>query len=283
MSSSLVEGLPHGMSWRTPGLKMLRPDQLVPGRFQPRSHFNQKALLELAQSFLENDLGIIEPIVVRPKAGDVELYEIVAGERRWRAGSLVKLELLPCLVRNFTDLQALQAGLVENDQREDLNSLERARGYQMAIDEFELTHDALGQMLGASRVVITNHLRLFSLPLAVQELLEDGQLSESKVRCLYGLNAAAAVRIARVAAEQRLGYRQIELLARAEKKPAKPTATPARDDPDERRWLDVMSQRLGHETTLEKATKGKGGYLRIRYTTMDDLSSITKKLLKGHD
>ncbi len=284
MTSSQAEEASKATEESAFGLKILSPEQLVPGRYQPRSHFDQKSLLELGQSFLENGIGIIEPIVVRPKPGAGNLYEIVAGERRWRAAQLVSQARIPCMVRNFTDLQALQAALVENDQRKDLNSVERAKAYQMAIEEFELTHEALGQMLGASREVITNHLRLFTLPLAVQELLGYGRLTESKVRCLYGLPAADAVRIARQAAEEGLGYRQIEALAKAAKRPGRAAAAPEREDPDERRWLQAVSEKLGHEALLEKAKKGqKGGYLKIRYLSMDDLSSITKKLLRGRE
>jgi ParB family transcriptional regulator, chromosome partitioning protein len=266
------------------GLVLLEHGQLIPGRYQPRTEFKQQALYELGRSFLENNVGIIEPIIVRP-ANKAGFYEIVAGERRWRAAQLVGLAKVPCLVRLYSDIQALQVALVENDQREDLNSMERARAYQTAAEEFELTHEALASMLAISRVKVTNHLRLFQLPLAVQDLLACGDLTESKVRCLFGINAGDAVRIARKAVAEQLSYRQIEALAKAAKpgKPAK-KAGAQRQDPDERRWLDTLSARLGHEAQLEKMSGDKqGGYLKIRYMTMDDLGSITRKIFNGKD
>lgn len=290
MTSSQAEEASKAADESVFGLKILSPEQLVPGRYQPRSNFDRQSLLALGQSIL-SDIGMMSPIIVRPKPGAGNLYEIVAGERRWRAAQLVSMDRVPCMVRNFNDLQAMKAALEENDKRKDLNSMERAKAYKMAIEEFDLTHESLGKMLGGefgekskSREVITNHLRLFSLPVAVQELLGEGRLTESKVRFLFGLPAADAVRIARQAVEDGLGYRQIEALAKAAKRPARAPSTPEREDPDERRWLQAVSERLGHEALLEKSKKGQtGGYLKIRYLSMDDLSSITKKLLRGRE
>lgn len=266
------------------GLVFLPCNILVPGRYQPRKQFNQADLLLLGQSFLDGDIGIIEPIVVRAKKGEVQLYEIIAGERRWRAAQLVGMDRVPCIVRDYTDLQAWRASLIENDQRKDLNSFERAQAYQMGIEEFDLTHEGLAEMFTISREVITNHLRLFSLPQAIQLYLSNGSLSESKVRCLHGLSASDAVRIAHQAVEEGLSYRQIEALAKGCAKRKKPVAPPKQKDPDEKRFLERLSEKLGHEALLEQAKSGQpGGYLKIRYMTMEDLSSITKKILTGRD
>jgi ParB family chromosome partitioning protein len=250
-----------------------------------RVHFDQKALLELGQSFLVADIGVIEPLIVRPKAGAVELYEIVAGERRWRAAQLVSLDRIPCIVKTYTDLQALTAGLAENENRVGLNSFERARAFQMAVNDLGISHEECGDAFGVSRVAVTNHLRLFALPDYVQAQLSEGRLTESKVRCLHALSSADAVKVARQAVELDLSLRQIEALAKmiTQDRAVAPTVK-KQEDPDQRRFLDRLSERLGHQAEIEVAAKGEaGGYLKIRYFTMDDLGSITRKIIQGHD
>lgn len=257
---------------------------LIPGRYQPRTQFDQAALRRLAESMLKNDLGVIEPLVVREKPGAGGLYEIVAGERRWRAAQMAGLERIPCILRRYDDLQALVAALTENEERQDLNSYERARSYKMAAEGFALSHEKCAELFRVSRAVVTNHLRLFSLPEGVQRHLASGRLTEVKVRPLHGLAARDAVKIADEAVDLELTSRQIEMKVRLLQRKT-PPATEARQDPDERRFLERVSELLGHPVELEKApgAKAQGGYLKVRYLTMDDLGSITSKLLKGHD
>lgn len=266
------------------GLVHLPVEVLVPGRYQPRTAFDQAALRRLSESMLKNDLGVIEPLVVRRKAGAGGLYEIVAGERRWRAAQMAGFDRVPCLVRQYDDLQAMVASLTENEDREALNSYERARSYKMAVDEFDLSHEACAGLFRVSRVLITNHLRMFQLPAPVQAHLAAGRLTEVKVRPLHGLAAGDAVRVADEAVELDLTSRQIELKVKSlqAKSAVKPVV---KQDPDERLFLDRVGQLLGHPVELEKATgrDAKGGYLKVRYLTNDDLGSITRKLLKGRD
>ncbi len=266
------------------GLVHLPVEVLVPGRFQPRTQFEQSALRSLSESMLKNDLGVIEPLVVRRKPGAGGLYEIVAGERRWRAAQLAGLDRVPCIVRNYDDLQAMVAALTENEDREGLNSYERARSYKMAVDEFSLSHEKCAELFRVSRVLVTNHLRLFALPEPVQAHLAAGRLTEVKVRPLHGLSAGDAVRVADEAVDLDLTSRQIELKVKSlqTKAAVKPIA---KQDPDERIFIERVSELLGHPVELEKASGhgAKGGYLKVRYLSIDDLGSITRKLLKGRD
>lgn len=266
------------------GLAHLPVEVLVPGRFQPRTEFDQAALRRLSGSMLKNDLGVIEPLIVRRKPGAGGLYEIVAGERRWRAAQMAGFVRVPCLIRQYDDLQAMVAAFTENEDREGLNSYERARSFKMAVDEFSLSHEACAGLYRVSRVLVTNHLRLFSLPEPVQAHLAAGRLSEVKVRPLHALAAGDAVRVADEAVELDLTSRQIELKVKLLQ--AKATVKPvARQDPDERIFIERVSEMLGHPVELEKAAGhgAKGGYLKVRYLTIGDLGSITRKLLKGRD
>lgn len=266
------------------GLMHLPVEVLVPGRFQPRTEFDLAALRRLSESMLKNDLGVIEPLVVRPKAGAGGLYEIVAGERRWRAAQMAGFDRVPCMVRHYDDLQAMVAALTENEDREGLNSYERARTYRMAVDEFKLSHQECADLFRLSRALITNHLRLFALPEAVQAHLAAGRLTEVKVRPLQGLPAGDAVRVADEAVALELSSRQIELKVKSLH--VKAAVKPAiKQDPDERIYIERVSQMLGHPVELEKIAGpgATGGYLKVRYLTIDDLGSITRKLLKGRD
>lgn len=277
------ELIPAGESEQR-GLVHLPVEVLVPGRYQPRVTFDQASLRRLAESMLKGDLGVIEPLVVRKKAGAGGLFEIVAGERRWRAAQLARIDRVPCVVRNYDDLQAMVAAFTENEDRESLNSFERARSYKMAIDEFKLDHAECAKLFRLSRPLVTNHLRIFSLPEPVQAHLAAGRLTEVKVRPLHGLSAADAIRVADEAVELELTSRQIELKVKALGSKAQ-AKLPARQDPDERIFIDRVSELLGHPVELEKAAgrDAKGGYLKVRYLTMEDLGSITRKLIKGHD
>src|SRR5271156_6185660 len=155
---------------------------LRPGKFQPRRHFDEAALEELAGSIRHH--GLLQPILVRPVAGQTDAYEIIAGERRWRAAQRAALHDVPVVIQTLTDTQALEIALVENLQRQDLTALEEAEGYQRLIDEFNHSHAALGELVGKSRSHVANMLRLLALPAAVKTMLQDGALSAGHARAL---------------------------------------------------------------------------------------------------
>jgi ParB family chromosome partitioning protein len=173
----------------------LRTDQLQPGKYQPRTHMDDTALKELAASIKAQ--GIMQPILVRPVAGGC--FEIIAGERRWRAARIAGLETVPVLVREVADNAALAMALIENIQREDLNPLEQAVGIQRLVNEFGATHDQAADMVGRSRSAVTNLLRLLGLAAPVRELLQQGKLDMGHARALLALMGMQQIEAARVA------------------------------------------------------------------------------------
>ena len=178
--------------------------RLHPGQFQPRTHFDEGALTELAESIQKN--GIMQPIIVRPGAGNK--LEIVAGERRWRASKLAGLETVPVIIRDINNKQALELALVENIQRRDLNPLEEALGYQRLIEEFDYTQEELAGTVGKSRSHIANLLRLLSLPEEVKEMLEKGEITMGHARAL--LTSESPVELAKQIVKKGLNVRQAE-------------------------------------------------------------------------
>src|SRR5687767_14524425 len=187
-------------------LRNVPVDELQPGKYQPRSHMDQEPLAELAESIKAQ--GVMQPILVRPLAAG--RYEIVAGERRWRAARMAGLTTVPALVKDIPDQQALAAALIENIQREDLNPLEEATGIQRLVQEFSLTHQAIAETLGRSRAAVTNLLRLLELAPPVREMLADGRLGMGHARALLALPVARQIELAREAAQKGLTVREVE-------------------------------------------------------------------------
>ena len=253
------------------GLRTLRIDELTPGKYQPRSHMDSAALAELAESIKAQ--GVMQPILVRPVAGGG--YEIIAGERRWRAARMAGLATVPGLVREIPDQQALSAALIENIQREDLNPLEEAAGIQRLTHEFGLTHQAVAESLGRSRAAVSNLLRLLELALPVRELLAEGRIDMGHARALLALPDARQIELAREAAHKQLTVREIEQrVANALKAPQ---ARRARVDRDIARLEEEWSDRLG--TTVQIKARGKrGGKLVLAYRTLDELEQLLQKL-----
>ena len=249
-------------------LKYLSIDLLQPGKYQPRRDMNPEALEELANSI--RGRGIIQPLVVRPLPN--RRYEIVAGERRWRASQLAELENVPCVVQDLPDDAALAIGLIENIQREDLNPIEEATALQRLLDEFELTHQQVAEAVGKSRSAITNLLRLMSLNSDVRILLERGDLEMGHARALLALSGAQQSEAARNVVARGLSVRHTEALVRQlqEEKIIKIKSTL---DPDIRRLQDDLSGRIGAPVLIECAANGKGK-LVIRYSSLDELDGI---------
>jgi len=246
-------------------------DQLKPGRFQPRSHMQQDALLELAESIKAQ--GVMQPILAR--AVSEGGYEIIAGERRWRAARMAGLGTVPVLLRDIPDSQALAAALIENIQREDLNALEEAQGIQRLIQEFGLTHQDVAETLGRSRASVTNLLRLLELAPPVRELLAEGRIDMGHARALLALPVARQLDLAREAAQRKLTVREVEQRVAAALKPA--AARRPRVDRDVARLEEEWSQRLG--TTVQIKPRGKrGGKLVLVYRSLDELDQLFVRL-----
>ena len=256
---------------RTESLRNLAIDELQPGKYQPRSHMEHAALAELAASIKVQ--GVMQPILVRPLAAG--RYEIVAGERRWRAARMAGLATVPALVKDVPDNQALAAALIENIQREDLNPLEEATGMQRLAQEFGLTHQAIADTLGRSRAAVTNALRLLELAPPVREFLAEGRIDMGHARALLALPVARQVELAREAAIKGLSVREVESRVASVMKTAQPRRP--RTDRDVARLEEEWSDRLG--TTVQIKPRGKrGGKLVLAYRTLDELDQLLARL-----
>ena len=249
-------------------LRTLKLDELQPGKYQPRTHMDQQALQELADSIRVQ--GVIQPIVVRPVAAGG--YEIIAGERRWRAAQLAGLQDIPAVVREVPDQAAIAMALIENIQREDLNALEEATALQRLIDEFDMTHQAAAEAVGRSRTAVSNLLRLLDLDNEVKQLVEHGKLEMGHARALLALTGAAQRDAAQRVVARGLSVRETEQLVRhllqGKKAPAKKTI-----DPDVRRLQDDLCEKLGARVEIEYSAKGKGKLI-IEYGNLEQLEGI---------
>jgi len=243
---------------------------LKPGRFNPRRSFPEAQLEELAGSIRER--GLVQPLVVRPSSGDT--YEIVAGERRWRAAQLANLHDVPVVVRALSDQEAVEIAIIENVQREDLNAIEEGEGYKLLMDGHGYTQEDLAKVIGKSRSHLANTLRLLKLPQSVQDLVRSGQLSAGHARPLVGRADAEA--IATRVVNLGLSVRQVEALTTD--RPPKPKRAKSKDA-DTRAAEAELHEALGLDVEIKKG-KGEKGELRIRYTTLDQLEDIRHRLLR---
>lgn len=248
---------------------------LRPGKYQPRTRMDQESLGELADSIRVR--GVIQPVIVRPV--DDGGYEILAGERRWRAAQLAGLERVPAIIRQVPDDAALGIGLIENIQREDLNPIDKAMGLKRLIDEFSLTHEEAAKALGSSRSAVTNLLRLLDLAKAVQEMLLDGRLDMGHARALLGVGRARQVALAEQVAAKGLSVRETErLVQHAHEAPTARAHTPTtRLDADARRLQEELSETLGTVVTL-KPRKGGRGSIVIDYASLEQLDGLVSRL-----
>jgi ParB family chromosome partitioning protein len=260
------------------GLASIAVDLLQRGAYQPRQDMRTDALEELAASIRTQ--GVVQPIVVRPlKQRDpsgAPRYEIVAGERRWRAAQLAGLDTIPAIVREIPDSAAIAVALIENIQREDLNPLEEAQALRRLIDEFELTHQEAGDAIGRSRTAVSNLLRLLDLNSEARKLLQAGELEMGHARALLAVadgrkQAQAALTIVRKGLSVREAERLVkQLLGGAGKAP---TGTGATRDPDIRRLQDDLADRLGARVTIQHSKNGRGK-LVVTYNSLDELDGI---------
>ncbi len=267
-----VDGSVEGSVAATGPLKDLPIDLLQRGAYQPRRDFDGAALEELADSIRVQ--GIMQPIVVRP-VGE-QRYEIVAGERRWRAAQLAGLHAVPALVRDIPDEGAMAMALIENIQREDLNPIEEAIALERLQNEFELTQQEVADAVGKSRSAVANLLRLMTLEPEVRTLLEHRDLDMGHARCLVGLERELQCSTARQIVARELSVRQAEaLVKRLQQENA---ATPPKTlDPDIRRLQDELSEKLGSPVQIQHAASGKGK-LVLKYASLDELDGIIAHL-----
>jgi ParB family chromosome partitioning protein len=250
---------------------------LRPGKYQPRTRMDEASLNELAESIRAR--GVIQPIVVRP-VNDSE-YEILAGERRWRAAKLANLEHIPAVIREVPDEAALGIGLIENIQREDLNPMEEAGGLKRLIEEFKLTHEEVARAIGRSRAGVTNLLRLLELSPAVQALVQEGKLDMGHARALLALSKSRQVELAHQIVAKGLSVREAERLVQgAESAPKAAHRAGARLDADSRRLQEELAESLGATVRLKPRRGGKGS-LVIEYASLDELQGLLRRLKRS--
>ena len=262
---------------RTPGQRLVPVEFLRPNPRNPRKAFVEEDLAELADSIRQR--GVIQPIVVRSLPQLIDVFEIIAGERRWRAAQRAGLHEVPVVVVEADDKTALEIAIIENVQRADLNPMEEAAGYERLIADFEYSQNDLAQVIGKSRSHVANTLRLLKLPDGVKDLVNGGQLSAGHARALLGLEDPEAV--ARQVVEKGLNVRDVERIAQDEArdsgKPSVPRSrTKAEKDPDTRALEKALEDVLGLAVTISH--QARGGEMRIRYLTLDQLDALCRRL-----
>jgi ParB family chromosome partitioning protein len=257
-------------------MRMLNVAQLQPGKYQPRSHMDDAAMQTLADSIKAQ--GIMQPILVREIA--VDKYEIIAGERRWRASQMAGLEQIPVLVREIADESALAMALIENIQREDLNPLEEAQGIKRLIDEFAMTHEKAADAVGRSRVAVSNILRLLTLTHVVQDMLMQNKLDMGHARALVGLDAVQQIMFANKIVQQNLSVREVENLVKQgapQPQNAKNKLVKTNTNRDLQRLQEAASEQIGMSVNIQHQDKGKGKLI-IHYQNLDELDHVFKRL-----
>jgi len=249
-------------------LRELGIDLIRRGPWQPRTHFDEVSLNELADSI--SSQGVVQPIVVRA-AGD-HSYEIVAGERRWRAAQIAGLEQVPAVIKHFDDQTAAAVSLIENIQRENLNPLEESVALQRLIDEFNMTHQQVAETVARSRAAVSNLLRLQDLNVDVKALLENRNIEMGHARALLGVTGSVQSQLAKETAKKGLSVRETEQLVRKALNPHKKMKSIAKD-PDIKNLENDLSEKLGAAVNIHQKGKGKGR-LEISYSSLDELDGI---------
>lgn len=247
---------------------------LHPGRYQPRHYMNQDAVEALADSI--RDKGVLQPLLVRRHPNDPSAFEIIAGERRWRAAQLAKLHEVPVIIKDFDDQTTLEVAVIENVQREDLSAIEEADAYQRLMDEFEHTQEDVSALVGKSRSHVANTLRLLSLEPKTRKLIEEGLLSAGHARTLIGV--PDGYRIAQLIIEKNLSVREAEMMARqkSEVKSPKKKSTAKPKDVDTIALERDLTNALGLGVTIDG--KGEKGALKIAYDNLDQLDMLIERL-----
>ncbi|MCU7850677.1 MAG: ParB/RepB/Spo0J family partition protein [Candidatus Thiodiazotropha sp. (ex Monitilora ramsayi)] len=271
-AQSEPEAKPHTGAGTGDSLNRLPVDLIQRGRYQPRREFDADTLRELAESIAAQ--GVIQPVIVRPVENG--RYELIAGERRWRAAQQAGLDEIPVVVKEVTEEAAMAMGLIENIQREDLNPLEEANALSRLLHEFGLTHQEVAKAVGKSRTTVTNLLRLLELNEEVKSLVESRRLEMGHARSLLGLKGELQTKTADQVVKQGLSVRETERLVRrlqGEAESPKPARPPVAVDPDIRRLVNDLSEKLGAKVDLQQGAKGKGK-LVIGYNSLDELEGI---------
>ncbi len=257
-------------------LQTLLIDELRPGKFQPRSIMHEEALQALAQSILKQ--GVMQPIIVRPIGNNQ--YEIIAGERRWRAAKLANLIDIPVIIKNIPDESALAMALIENIQRENLNPLEEALGIKRLIDEFNMTHESAADAVGKSRVTVSNLLRLLTLTQPVQDRLLAGKIDMGHARALIGLEGSQQVMLCEAIIQKHLSVREVEALVKNLQNGYKTGASPSspkKTNADVRQLEESLAETLGASVTID-AKKNGSGILKVHYRNLEQLDDILRKI-----
>lgn len=257
-------------------VELISLDEIRPNPYQPRRHFDEAALNELASSISVS--GVLQPIILRQSS--VKGYEIIAGERRFRASKIAGKETVPAIIRELNEEVMMQVAILENLQREDLTSLEEAEAYNMMMDKLSMTQEKVAEKLGKSRSYIANHLRLLTLPAEVKNLLQENKLSNGQARTLLGLkDKKKLTKLARRTAKEGLTVRQLEhLVAEANQKPN--TDLKKKPEVDKsiyiRRSEELLTDKFGTSVVIRE--KGKQGKIEIEYVSQDDLNRILEDL-----
>ncbi|NRB24131.1 ParB/RepB/Spo0J family partition protein [Shewanella sp.] len=261
-----------GVTAKTDDLLMLHIDLMQPGKYQPRKDMSTEALEELAESIMAQ--GIIQPIVVRKVSAS--MYEIIAGERRWRAAQIAKLDKVPCIVKQVADEAAIAISLIENIQREDLNAMEEAIALERLMREFELTHQQIATAVGKSRATVSNLLRLNGLNEPVKRMLEYGDIDMGHARALLAIEGDEQTNIARLVAAKELTVRETERLVNKTLSQPEVAGKPVKDH-DVTRLEGLLVERLGAKVSISHNKKGKGK-LVINYQDLAELDGIINKI-----
>ncbi len=254
-------------------LQQVSVDQLRPGKYQPRSHMDPDAISHLAESIKAQ--GVIQPILARPAEDGT--FEIIAGERRWRAATIAGLQSVPVVIREVRDEAALAMALIENIQREDLNPIEEATGIRRLIDEFGMTHETAADAIGRSRSAVTNLLRLLGLPAPVKQMLIEGKLEMGHARALLTLPGSRQIELANEVATRQLSVRQAERMATRAQHAAEKTHPAHARDRDVAALEEELSERLGTRVSIRPGGKGAGRVV-IAYGDLDHLDQLLTKL-----
>jgi ParB family chromosome partitioning protein len=267
-TSQAANPFDSGQQADTSELLKIPIEYLQPGKYQPRKDMSADGLEDLASSIRVQ--GIIQPIVVRKLAE--HLYEIIAGERRWRASQLAELDVVPCLIKDVPDESAVAIALIENIQREDLNAMEEAQALERLMNEFELSHQEVATAVGKSRTTVSNLLRLNKLNEDVKLLLEHGDIEMGHARALLALEGEAQNDAAQTVSGKGLTVRDTENLVRRLLEPVEPKA-PTKPDPDVQRLQTQLSENLGAPVSIAHNAKGKGKMV-INFSSLDELDGI---------
>ena len=269
MGESATEEL---KSQSTSGDLKIAISKLRPSSIQPRRLFDKNSINELAESIKSK--GLVQPILVRPSKSEVGEYEIIAGERRWRAAQIAQLHELPAVVKNLDDVEALEMAIIENVQRADLSPIEEAAGYKKLMEQYNHTQEALAPIVGKSRSHIANIIRLLNLPASIQDMISQGIITSGHARAI--MNSAFPEELAKKIVDENLSVRQVELLVKGKKTKVIKNKLKSADTVDLEQRLTEL---LGLDVVISDNGK-RGGSIKVKYKTLDQLELVTNKLKK---